>query len=326
MPTKSTVRGSRLGAAAVLGASLLLAASPAPAQQQEQADWYPSKYGADDEIGAANLLSPELVKKAAGLITEGKTYPLGIPVDRSTPAFPPRSLSVTVLQPGQAHGATFGENRMSYNDDIFMGWLGIGSQIDGLGHLGIDGRYYNGNEAADFASATGLTKMGIEKIPPIVTRGVLIDMAGFKGVEMMEEGDPITAEDVQRAAEQQGVTIEEGDVVLFHTGWLDMLGQDSQRYAAGEPGITVDAAEWLAEQGVVAVGADTWGVEVVPFVDPNRMWEAHQVLLAKNGVYILETMNTGPLVEDGVKEFMFVLGQPLYTGAVQAIINPVAIR
>jgi kynurenine formamidase len=303
----------------VLAACMLLGGSVA-AQ-----DWYPSKYGADDEIGAANLLSPEKVLAAAQLITTGKTYPLGVAVGRETPAFPPRSLAVTVLQPNQANGASFGANKMSYNDDMFTGWLGIGTQIDGLGHLGIDSLYYNGNKAQDFAQTTGLTKLGIEKIPPIVTRGILIDMAGYKGVEQMGEGEIISADDIQAAMQAQNVEAREGDVIVLHTGWLDMLTEDPARYGAGEPGIDAGAAEYLATLNPVAVGADTWGVEAVPFA-ADRVWEGHQVLLAKNGIYILETLDTRELIADGVNEFLFVLGQPLYTGAVQAIINPVAIR
>lgn len=310
-----TMRTMALGALGALAAQTALAAD----------DWYPSKYGAQDELGAANLLSPEKVMAAAQLITAGKTYRLGVPVGRDTPAFPPRSLAVTVLQPGQAHGATFGANRMSYNDDMFNGWLGIGTQIDGLGHLGIDGVYYNGNKAQDFAQTTGLEKLGIEQIPPIVTRGILIDMAKHKGVEMMLEGEIISADDIRAAMEQQGVEAKEGDVIIFHTGWLAMLDQDPARYGAGEPGIDAAAAEYLASLNPVAVGMDDWGIEAVPFAG-DRVWEGHQVLLAKNGIYILETLDTRELVADGVQEFMFVLGQPLYTGAVQAIINPIAIR
>jgi len=290
------------------------------------ADWYPSKWGPDDELGAANLLSPALVLKAAKLITTGKVYRMGVPVDRTTPAFPPRSLAVTVLQPNQYGGATFGENKMSYCDDMFTGWLGIGTQIDALSHLGIDGQFYNGLHSKDFVQVTGVTKLGIEKIPPIVTRGVLIDMAGHKGVEMMKEGEVISVDDIKAATAAQGITIERGDVVIFHTGWLNLLGKDNKRYASGEPGIDVKSAEYLCSLEVIAVGMDNWGIEAVPFPNPNRVWEGHQVLLAKNGVYILETLDTREMIKDGVKEFLFVLGQPLYTGAVQAIINPVGIR
>lgn len=303
-------------------AAALYAAAPAWSQDS----WHPSKWGTDDEIGAANLLSPEKVLEAAKLVKTGKTYPLGIVVGRDTPAFPPRSLAVTVLSPNQYQGTTLAENKMSYNDDMITGWLGVGTQIDGLGHLGIDNVYYNGNQAKDFVKVTGLEKLGVEKIPPIVTRGVLIDMAKHKGVEMMTEGQTISADDVKAAMQAQNVTVGKGDVVVFHTGWLSMLAQDPKRFGAGEPGIDAGAATYLATLEPVAVGADTWGIEAVPFANNARIWEGHQILLAKNGIYILETLDTRAMVQDGVKEFLFVLGQPRYKGAVQAIINPVAIH
>jgi len=115
-------------------------------------------------------------------------------------------------------------------------------------------------------------------------------------------------------------------VVLLHTGWINLLDHDRARYGAAEPGITPEAAKYLAKLDIVAVGSDTWGLEVVPFRDPSKPWEGHQTLLAKHGVYILETMDTRELAKDEAYEFMFVLGQPKLTGAVQIFINPIAIR
>jgi len=292
-------------------------------------DWTESPWGPDDEIGAANRITPDSVKAAAQLVTEGKTYPLGIVVDSSTPAFPPRSLSLTVLQPNQIDTPGLGPTETSYNDDIFMGWLGIGPQIDGLGHLGVDHVYYNGFKATDFAKASGLTKLGIEKIPPIVARGVLLNMAEHFGEDMLEEGTAYTMEAIQAAEEAQGVEIREGDVVLFHSGWLNLLDGDDadpKRFGAAEPGLGKTGAQYLIDKGVVAVGGDTWGLEAVPFEEGVGVFEIHQMLLAKNGIYILENMETRELVADDVNEFMFVLGQARVRGAVQMIINPVAIR
>ncbi len=308
-------------------AALCLIASPALSDSHGM-DWTQSKYGPADEIGAANLMTPELAKMAAGLVTTGKTYALGITLDSETPAYAPRTMSVSILQPGQASGATMGPTKTNYNDDIFMGWLGIGSQIDGLGHIGEDGVYYNGNKAAEFAAPDGLKKLGIEKVPPIVTRGVMLDMAKFHGKDMLEEGTAYTREDIMAAAQQQGVTFEEGDVVLFHSGWMKLLeeGGDRARFGAVEPGLGKTGAEFLIEQGVVAVGGDTWGLEAVPFEEGVGVFEIHQMLLAHNGIYILENMDTRELAKDDVHEFMFVLGQAKVRGAVQMIINPVAIR
>ena len=230
------------------------------------------------------------------------------------------------MQPFQQTGTTMGPTKTTYNDDLIQGWSGIGSQIDGLGHVGIDGVYYNGNKAADFAAPTGLTKLGIEKVPPIVARGVLLDIAGLKGVDMLPEGAAIGPADMAAAAKREDIAIREGDVVLLHTGWLNLIGVDNDRFGAGEPGLNLAGARYLAAKGIVAVGADQWGVEVVPFEPGRGTFEVHQELLAKNGIYVLENMDTRALARDNAYEFMFVLGQPKFTGAVQGMINPIAIR
>jgi kynurenine formamidase len=313
----------RIAAFTTLGASLGLAASLAIAQQ---ANWHPSKWGAKDEIGAANYLTPERAAAAAKLVKTGKVYSLGIEVTPDTPAFPPRGCKLYIVQPGQHAGATLGDTKTSYNDDILNCWVGIGSQIDGLGHIGIDNVYYNGVHAKDFVDSTGLKKYGIEKVPPMVTRGVLLDMAGYLGVDVVKEGTAFNTAEIEGAAKKQGVEIREGDVVLFHTGWLSLIDKDPKRYGSVEPGLGKEGALYLVGKGVVAVGADTWGLEVLPFEKGVGVFEVHQILLAKNGTYILENMNTAPLAQDKAWEFMFVLGHNKYKGAVQSMINPVAIR
>lgn len=293
-------------------------------------DWTESQWGPDDEIGAANRITEQSVLAASQLITTGKTYNLGIIVDSNTPAFSPRSMSVTVLQPNQIETDGLGTNGMTYNDDIFMGWLGIGPQIDGLGHIGVNHTYYNGFQDSDFAHADGLTHLGIEKLPPIVTRGIVLNMAAHYGQEIVDEGTAYTREDIQAAAEAQDVEIREGDTVLFHSGWLNLLdgeNPDHQRYVSVEPGLGITGAEYLAEIGVVAVGADTWGLEAVPFEEgTDGIFKVHQILIPQNGIFILENMETRELVADGVSEFMFVLGATRMRGAVQMMINPTAIR
>lgn len=291
-------------------------------------DCTPSKYGPDDEIGAANLVTPERVLAASKLIKKGMTHPLGIVVDPKMPAFPPRTTSIQIVTPGQVQGQdtanTFGWP-ISYNDDLAQLWFGTGPQIDGLGHLGENNVYYNCNKAADFVAITGLKKLGVDKIPPIVARGVIIDMAKHNGVEAMEGGQAISADDLKAAMSSQNVTVNEGDVVLVHTGWTDAkLAADPQTWVSKEPGLDNGAASYLASLGPVAVGADTWGLEAVPPAEGDKVFYGHVELLAKNGIYILETMDTGGVLRQNVNEFMFVLGQARIKGTVQMIINPVA--
>jgi kynurenine formamidase len=285
-----------------------------------------SEWGADDQIGAANRITAASVRQASRLIKTGKTYSLGLTIDSSMPAFAPRSLSLTVVQPNQQEGnRPFGD--MTYNDDIFNGWLGVGSQIDGLGHLGHKGVYYNCNEAKDFAAIDGLTRLGIENVPPIVARGIVLDMAAHYGVPHLEAGQFFTVDDVKAVVKKQRTPIQEGDVVLFHTGWTDAkLKSDPTAWVSGEPGQSEEVAQYLASKKVVAVGADTWGVDVVPSQVASRPFQGHVIYLKENGIYILEVMNTGPLVRDKAFEFMFVLGQAKVKGAVQMLINPTAIR
>lgn len=290
-----------------------------------QEDWTKSKWGPNDEIGAANYMTPELVMKAAQLVKTGKTYALGIPVSSATPAYPPRGFKITIVQPGQAGIPGLGPTKTTYNDDIIDAWVGVGSQIDGLGHIGIDHVYYNGNKLADFADPKGLKKLGVEKIPPIVARGVLLDMAAHFGTDVVKEGTAFNVKEIDEVARKQGVEIRQGDVVLFHTGWLSLIGKDDKRYSTGEPGLGVEGAKYLVSKGVVAIGADSWALEVIPFETPN-VFEVHQVLLPRSGTYILENMDTAQLAADKAYEFMFVLGQPRFQGGVQSMVNPVAIR
>jgi kynurenine formamidase len=290
------------------------------------AECKPSRWGATDQAGNANLITPASVLAAMSLVKTGKVYSLGITIDRTTPAFAPRGLNLYVVQPGQHAGARpFGP--MTYNDDIFEGWLGIGPQIDGLGHLGVDNIYYNCNDAKDFAQTTGLTKLGIENVPPLVARGVVLDIAGHYGVAHLAGGQTFSVEDVKAVAAKQGTPIREGDVVLFHTGWTDAkLESDPQAWVSTAPGQSEEVADWIAARNVVAVGSDTWGLDVTPPQNADRPFYGHVKYLKEHGIYIRETMNTGQLVRDGAYEFLFVVGQAKVRGAVQMIINPIAIR
>lgn len=239
---------------------------------------------------------------------------------------PPRTFEIKVVQPGQENGP-IGPSKTSYNDDIVNGWVGIGSQLDGLGHLGIDGVYYNCNKGADFAKADGLQKLGIETVPAIATRAVLLDMASYFNANPVKEGTPFNRREIEGAMKRQGVkAIEKGDVVLFYTGWSKLIGKENERYGKGEPGLGIEGARYLASLGVAMVGSDSWALEVLP-AEPNAgAFEVHQILLAQNGIYILENMNTEAMVKDKAWESFFTLGPSRITGAVQAIINPIAIR
>lgn len=286
----------------------------------------PSQWGADDQIGAANRVSPERTIAAAKLVKKGISHPLGIEIDPNMPAYPPRYTQLQVVQPNQQFGADMGVGwNGSYNDDMLQMWLGTGPQLDGLGHMGEAGEFYNCNQGEDFSVITGLTKLDISGIPPIVGRGVMIDIAKHMGVDYLSAGQPITSDNIKAAMKAQNVSVKEGDIVLLHTGYTDAkLTSEPQLWAGSIPGITNEAAVFLAGLKPTAVGADTWGLGAVPPRPGDKVFYDHVVLLKQNGIYILETMNTGRLADESVHEFMFVLGQARLKGAVQMIINPVA--
>jgi len=163
-----------------------------------------SKFGPDDQIGNVNYITPAKTLAASKLVTKGRTYRLGVETNKDTPAYGTRTFNIIVLQPAQAGGATIGPNKVTYNDYIINGWVGIGSQIDGLGHLGIDGLYFNCNKAADFAAPDGLKKLGVEKVPAIATRGVLLDMAGYFNTDIVKEGTAFNRAEIEGAMKREG--------------------------------------------------------------------------------------------------------------------------
>ena len=288
--------------------------------------WWPSQWGADDTLGSFNMLGPELTLKASKLVKTGKTYRLGIETNSKTPAYGTRTFEVHILYPNQYSNNAIGENKFNYFDDHVSGWMGVGSQIDGLGHAATDGVFYNGFKGTDFAKVSGLTKMGVEDYPPIVTRGVLLDMAACKGKKVLPAKTPYHKKDIIACEKKLGVKIEKGDVVLFNSGWLTYKESNPEKFINEQPGLTSDGAKYLVEKQVMAVGSDNSALELLPGEDPKILFPVHQILINYNGIYILENMDTRELAADRAYEFMFVLGPARISGAVQMIINPIAIR
>ncbi len=292
------------------------------AQAVDHPAWWDSPYGEEDRIGAANNLSADGVKRAAGLVKTGKVYELGVKTGPTTPAFGnDRSYTVERLTAGDPARVDGNERVTAFDEKVTLS-MGIGTQIDGLAHLGVDNHAYNGVPYTDLVDSFELQTADI---PPLVTRGVLIDMTKHFGVDMLEAGQAFNEAEIKAAATAQGVSIGKGDVVLFHTGWMNIMESDPDRYRNQQPGIGEGGALYLANMGVVAIGADTVALEAIPFEDPAKIFIVHQTLLAKKGVYVLETIDTRELAKDGVKEFMFSAAAPRFEGTVQIVVNPIAI-
>jgi kynurenine formamidase len=307
----------------------LCAAQLAVAQPARAPEWWPSEWGPDDQRGAANRITPAKVLEAVSLIEEGEIYQLGRVYERGMPLVGSRHLALSI--PGLPTGGSNAPNSVVYNDELISGEIGqVGTQFDGLGHIGTerdgDFVFYNGNKLSEFGTPYGLTKLGIENVGVLFTRGVLIDVARYKGVTRLEPSYIITVEDIEAALEMEDVEIHEGDVVLFHTGWGQLWMVDNAMYSSGEPGPGITAIKWLAEKKIVMTGADNWAMEAVPGENPADGIQGHQWLMNFHGIYNFENLDLSRLAADRVYEFAFVFAPMKLKGATGAPGNPIAVR
>jgi len=295
--------------------------------------WWPSRYGADDQLGSLNEITPEVALRAVGLVKRGQTLDLGRVLDADTPKFPGRywhqtvdlSAHVTNLRRLDAQGKGWGKNEINWITEIQAGTFQVGTQLDSIGHIQIGERFYNGWTVKDVVEPWGLNRFGMETVPPIVTRGVLVDVAAFKGKARLDRGYVISVEDVDDALARQGVELRPGDAVLFHTGWGGLWGKDNGTFLSGEPGPGMALIESLYERRVAIVGADTWSLGPVPGEDPQRPFLVPQTMYVKMGLFGLENLATEELAGKRVYEFLFVLTHGKIRGSTAAVVAPVAV-
>jgi kynurenine formamidase len=322
MSNSSPLVNRRTRSLLTAGAATLAALAAAAALGQADR-WYPSRWGAADQRGAANELTPAKVLEARDLIKAGTVYQLGRAYESAMPLFGTRHYSLRIPQ-------TFGpmgSNQMMYHDEVVSGELGqIGTQFDGLGHVGIGNLFYNGNDRREFAKAEGLAKLGVENVGAIATRGVLVDVPAYKGVAQLAGGYEITVADLEGALKRQGTEIHAGDVVLFHTGWGSLWLKDNAKFNSAAPGIGLAAGQYLVDKQVVLVGSDTWSMEVVPNPNPELQFPVHQLFIPRNGIYIFENLATEDLARDRAYEFAFFFAPLKLKGATGSPGNPLAIR
>lgn len=283
----------------------------------------PSKWGADDERGSANHMTPETVLRATRLIRTGEVIELAHVLSSTMPFFGTRRFDVHTKRTFMNVPA----NRRGSNEEILISEMGqVGTQFDGFAHQTIEDKVYNWFKVDDISSRGGFTKVGIEKVGTLMTRGVLIDVAALKGVDILPDTYEITVQDLQQALARQNLTLQKGDAVIIHTGWGRLWGKDNARYVKSCPGIGVPAAEWLARQDPMLVGSDNWPVEVAPNPDPQISLPVHQIMLVVNGIHLLENLKLDELAAKRVYEFAFVM-QPLkMKGFSGATVAPTAIR
>jgi len=283
----------------------------------------PSKWGAGDEKGSGNLMKPAVVLEAVKLIKTGEVVDLSYPLGLGMPFFGTRRFDVHLKR-------TFmntGSNERGSNEEMILSEFGqVGTQFDAFAHQSWRNQHYNCFKTDEITGRSGFTKLGVENAPAFITRGVLIDVAGFKGVEMLGDNYEVTVEDLQGALKKQNLTLKEGDAVIVHTGWGKLYGKDNARYVKSCPGLGVKAAQWLISQSPVLLGSDNWPVEVAPNPDPQLSLPVHQVALVVNGVHLLENLKLDELVAKNVQEFAFIMTPLKMKGATGSTVAPIAVR
>jgi kynurenine formamidase len=276
------------------------------------------RWGQVDQQGTLNLITPQEIKFAAKLVKAGKIYSLSVPLDADGPQFPMRHKTwktTSLLNVGDGIG---------FSDDVVIMHSHSGTHMDSLCHVWSDHQLYNGFDVREHVTSFGSTRNGIEHVPAIVGRGILLDIAGWKGVRHLSLGETISASDLDRCAASQNTTIAAGDIVLVNTGWMNIFAQNRALFDSGEPRLDMSCIEWLHQHDISAVGADNQGVEVITTMPPAGL-PFHFAAIRDLGLYLLENLKLQPLADDKQYEFLFVTTPLPLTSAVGSPINPLAI-
>ena len=300
---------------------------------QARSTWWPSRYGADDEAGALNEISPHKVLEAVRLVRQGRVFDLAHVLHADIPAFPGRTfrqyLTTNAHQVNRrrpdAGPEGWGRNNVNWVVEQVTATQQMGTHMDGLNHLQVGDRTYNGHRLADIAEEHGTNRLGIETLPQVVTRGLLVDVAALRGVDRLEPGEVVTPDDVEMSLDRAGLQVQPGDALLVHTGWGSLWGVDNERYGAGEPGPGMALAAWLADHRVALTGCDTWSYGPVPPEDPAEPFVVPQTLNTHHGVVVVENLHLAEAAREGLREFLLVISHAKLRGATGAWIAPLAV-
>jgi kynurenine formamidase len=333
---KSAVLSGLVTGASAAGVVAVNEAHAAPPEGWPMSEkWFPSRWGAGDQAGASNLMTPAKALEAAALMRTGKVYSLGRVYEAGMPFFGTRGWNLKI--PGAPFFGPVGRNKIIANEEYLCAEIGqVGTQFDGLAHIGLETKgpndnsgklYYNGFNALEVHGPFGMKKLGVENCKPFVTRGVLFDVKTLKG-RNLNRGEEITVQDLKDALARQKMTeadFREGDVALVRCGWGDLWMVDNKKYYDGEPGVGLDACQWLIDKGTCMIAADNWGVEVLPPGDSALSFPCHQLCLTMHGVYLFENLNFDAPANDGVYQAAFIFSPLPIKGATGSPGNPILI-
>lgn len=320
--------------------ALLLVASLLPlaaaGQTRASGPWWPNaEWGPMDQAGASNRITPEKIVAAMRLVEAGRVFEIGQVYERGMPLGGTRDFALRLVPAIEPTGS----NRVIYNDEFLASEVGqVGTQFDGLGHVGGEVRFadgsaqrvfYNGFTSAEMNAGTGLRQLGIEHVKPIITRGVLVDLPGYKNVPRLEAGYEVTLADVRGALARQGIaegSIAPGDAILFRYGWAQLWNTPAQYNAGPLPGIGLEVARWLVDRKVTVTGGDTSTNEVSPNPTRGLVIPVHQELMMKNGIFNIENLTFEELAAARTYEFLFMATPIRFKGATGSPLRPLAIR
>ncbi|MDA4128579.1 MAG: cyclase family protein [Thaumarchaeota archaeon] len=298
----------------------------------ETADWFPSKWGSNDELGTLNALSSQKTLSALELVKKGRIYNLAHLIHNEMPV---RSalhgpFSLFTLQRVYDHRPPLREEtrnkfgaglcRLEMSDHL-------GTHLDSLNHVSVDNKFYNGVDAFRVTTPRGTSRYGIESVPPIVTRGIMVDAAFHGGKEILEKGYSVTPESVEEFLKQNDLAVEKGDAVFIHTGVSKLWTNPSEyaTYFEASPGIGFELAKWLAKRDVSVAGSDTPSSEVAPAELKGTRLPVHQYLIAKCGIRLIDNIKLDELARDKVYEFLFMCSPLPIKGATASPVAPLAI-
>jgi kynurenine formamidase len=295
--------------------------------------WWPSRWGPDDQAGALNEITPAKVVEAVALVRQGRVHDLAHVLHADIPAFPGRTFRQYLTTAAHhvnrrrpdAGPAGLGTNNVNWVVEQITATQQMGTHVDGLNHLQDGDRTYNGHRLDDIVEEYGTNRLGIDTLPQVVTRGLLLDVAAVRGVRRLASGDVVTVADVEAALASSRLAVRPGDAVFFHTGWGSLWGVDDGAYAAGEPGPGMELAGWLAERRVALTGCDTWSFGPYPPEDPARPFAVPQHLNTRHGVVVVENLRLAEAAAAGLTEFLLVLSHAKLRGATGAWVCPLAI-